>query len=121
MKEKIIEAVDEEWLAKIEDGVMDLTNKIPIEMLARLESQGGKLDFIDTNEIKQECDAPWDINEHVVTHFNRITQAVKQLERAKIKTDEAELFNQAIYTFKQSRELEQALANWDAKDKADQT
>ena len=79
------------------------------------------MDFIDTNEIKQERDTPWDTNEHVVTYFNRVTQAVKQLERAKIRTDEIELLNQALYTFKQSGELEQALVNWDAKDEADQT
>jgi len=46
---------------------------------------------------------------------------VKQLERAKIRTDEIKLLKQALYTFKQSGELEQALVNWDAKDEADQT
>jgi len=46
---------------------------------------------------------------------------VKQLERAKIGIDEIELLNQPLYTFKQSGELEQALVNWDAKDKTDQT
>ena len=116
-----VEAVDEEWLAEIEDEVMGFTNKMPREMLEHLESRGGKMDFIDTNEIKQERDAPWDTNEHVVTYFNRVTQAVKQLERAKIRTDEIELLNQALYTFKQSGELEQALVNWDAKDEAGQT
>ena len=54
-------------------------------------------------------------------NFNRVTQAVKQLERAKIRTYEIELLNQALYTFKQSGELEQALVNWDAKDEANQT
>ena len=106
-----VEAVDEEWLAEIEDEVMGFTNKTPRKIIEHLESRGGKMDFIDTNEIKQERDAPWDTNEHVVTYFNRVTQAVKQLERAKIRTDEIELLNQALYTFKQSEELDQALVN----------
>ena len=96
MKDKIIEAVDKVWLAKIEDEVMGFTNKMLIEMLEHLESRGGNLDFIDTNEIKQERNAPYDTNEYVVTYFNRVTQAIKQLERAKIKIDEIELLNQAL-------------------------
>ena len=48
-------------------------------------------------------------------------QAVKQLERAKIVSDKKELLNQALFTFKQSGELEQAMVNWDALSTADKT
>ena len=33
-----VEAVDEEWLAEIEDEVMGFTNETPREMLEHLES-----------------------------------------------------------------------------------
>ena len=74
-------------MAEIEDELMGFEAKKPIKMLEHLEKRGRTLDFIDTTEIKGERDAPWDGNEHVVTYFNRIEQAVKQLERAKIVTD----------------------------------
>ena len=121
VKDFIVEAVDEEWLAEIEDELMGFEAKTPIEMLEHLEKRGGTLDFIDTTEIKGERDAPWDGNEHVVTYFNRIEQAVKQLERAKIVTDKQELLNQALYTFKESGELEQGLVNWTALAEPDKT
>ena len=64
---------------------------------------------------------PWDINEYAVTYFNRVAKSVKQLDRTNIKTDKTELLHlhQTLYTFKESRELEQVLVNWKAlaKDK----
>ena len=74
----------------------------PIEMSEHLEKRGGMLDFIETQAIKEERDAPWDGVEHPATYFDRVEQAVKQLERAKIVSDKKELLNQALFTFKQS-------------------
>jgi len=94
---------------------MGFESVTPIAMLEHLKKRGGgALDFIDTTENKGERDAPWDENEHVVTYFNQIKQAVKQLEREQIVTDKQELLNQALYTFKESGELEQGLVNWTA-------
>ena len=121
MKDFIVEAVDEEWLSEIEDEVMGFANTTTIDMLKHLESRGGAMDYIDTKEIKKERDDPWDVNEHVVTYFNRVEQAVKQLDRAAITTDKKELLHQALYTFKESGELEQGLVNWIALDKTDHT
>ena len=87
MKDFIVEAVDEEWLAEIEDEVMRFANVTTIDILKHLESRGGTMDYIDTKEIKKERYDPWDVNKHVVTYFNRVEQAVKQLDRAAIQTD----------------------------------
>ena len=46
---------------------------------------------------------------------------MKLLDQANIASDETELMNHDLYTFKQSRELEQGLVNWKAKSKADKT
>ena len=121
MKNFIVEAVDEEWLAEIEDGVMGFLNVTTLEMLKHLEKRGGKIVYIDTKEIKKERDDPWDVNEYVVTYFNRVEQAVKQLDRAAIRTVKTELLHQALYTFKDSGEFERALVNWIILDEADHT
>ena len=121
MKDFIVEAIDDEWLAEIEDEVMGFANMTMIDMLKHLELRGGAMDYVDTKEIKKERDDPWDVNKYVVTYFNRVEQAVKQLDHASIKTDKKELLQQALYTFKESGKLEQGLVNWIALDKTDQT
>ena len=80
MKDFIVDAVDKEWLAEIEDEVMGFTNVTTLEMLKLLEKRGGTIDYIDTKEIKKERDDPWDVNEYVITYFNMVEQAVKQLD-----------------------------------------
>ena len=87
MKDFIVEAIDKELLAEIEDEVMGFANTTMIDMLKHLESRGGAMDYMDTKKIKKEPDVPWDVNKHVVPYFNRVKQAVKQLDRASIKTD----------------------------------
>jgi len=121
MKDFIVETDDEEWLTEIEDRVMGFANVTTLEMLKLLEKRGGTIDYIDTKEIKKERDDPWDVNEYVITYFNRVEQAVKQLDCTSIRTDKTELLHQALYTFKESGELEQALVNWIALDEADHT
>ena len=48
-------------------------------------------------------------------------RTVKQLDQTAIKTDKKELLHQALYTFKESGELEQGLVNWIALVKAEHT
>ena len=87
MKDFITEAVDEDWLAEIEDEVMGFANVTPLEILKHPEKRGGTMSYIDTKDIKKERDDPWDVNIHVVTFVNRVEHAVKILNRAAINTD----------------------------------
>ena len=57
---------------------------------------------------------PWDTTNHVVAYFNRAEKAVKQLDRANIASDKIELLHHYLYTFKESRDLDQALVHWHA-------
>ena len=66
MKDFIVEAVNEEWIANIEDEVMGFTNKTPNEMLDHLYNRRGALEYVNTNEIRKECNAQWDTIEHVM-------------------------------------------------------
>ena len=74
-------------------------------MLKHLEDSGGELDYIDLQELKKERDAPWDTNEHIVKYFTKVDRAVKRAND-KIKVDEKELLANALYTIKESSEME---------------
>ena len=80
MKDFIVKVVDEEWLAEIEDKMMGFTDKTPIEILDHLEKRWGTLYYVNTNEIKKECDALWYTTEHIMAYFNRVKKSVKQLD-----------------------------------------
>ena len=58
MKYFIFKAIEIEWLANIEDEVVRFTNKTPIKMLDHLDKIGGALDYVDTNEVNNNRDAP---------------------------------------------------------------
>ena len=49
MKDFIVEAVNEECIAEIEDEVMGFTNKTTIKILDQIETRGGTLGYVDTN------------------------------------------------------------------------
>ena len=56
VKEKIVEAVDKEWLEEISDDILGFQNKTVQEMLQHLEDRGGKIDYIDIQGMKKERD-----------------------------------------------------------------
>ena len=58
VKEKIAEAVDEEWLEEISDDILGFQNKTFQEMWKHLEDHWGKIDYIAIQAIKKERDAP---------------------------------------------------------------
>ena len=121
LKEKIKEAIDEEWLEEISDEVMEFQNVSILEMLDHLGARGGEIDYIDIQEIKKERDAPWNTNEHIVKYFSNTDRAVKRLKRSKVDTSEKELMSNALYTIKESGEMERALEDWDKKPEAERT
>ena len=119
-KEKIAEAVDEEWLEEISDDILGFQNKTVQEMLKHLEDRGGKIDYIDIQAMKKERDAPWDTNEHIVVYFTKVERVNKRLAK-QYKTDEKELLSNALYTIRESGEMEWALKEWEKKATEDKT
>ena len=90
-------------------------------MLEHLEHRRGDIDYIDIQEMRKERDAPWNTNEHIVTYFSSVQRAVKRLTKAGVNSDEIELLSNALYSIKQSGEMEYALQQWDLKARADRT
>ena len=89
-------------------------------MFEHLVERAGELDYIDLQEMKKEQGAPWDTNEHIVMYFTKVEQAVKRM-KGKIKTDKKELLSNALYTVKESGEVERALRKWEEEDDTDKT
>lgn len=121
VKELIAGAVSEEWLEEIDDETLGFQNVSILEMLEHLENRGGDIDYIDIQDMKKERDAPWNTNEHIVTYFSGVQRAVKRLTKAGVTSDEVELLANALYSIKQSGEMEYALQEWDKKSRADRT
>ena len=121
IKELIAGAVSTEWLEEINDDILEFQNVTCLEMLEHLEDRGGDVDYIDIQEMRKERDAPWNTNEHIVTYFSSVQGAVKRLKKAGVTSDEVELLANALFSIKQSGEMEYALQEWDKKAKADQT
>ena len=121
IKELIAGAVSTEWLEEINDDILEFQKVTCLEMLEHLEDRGGDVDYIDIQEMRKERDAPWNTNEHIVTYFSGVQGAVKRLKKAGVTSDEVELLANALFSIKQSGEMEHALQEWDKKAKADQT
>ena len=120
-KELIAGAVSTEWLEEINDDILEFQKVTCLEMLEHLEDRGGDVDYIDIQEMRKERDAPWNTNEHIVTYFSSVQGAVKRLKKAGVTSSEVELLANALFSIKQSGEMEYALQEWDKKAKADQT
>jgi hypothetical protein len=55
LKDIIIQAVDEDFLLKIEDETLGFLNEMPRSMIIHLQqNQGGALDFADTKTLLTE-------------------------------------------------------------------
>ena len=55
-KDIILEAVDNEYLLKIEEKILGFLNQTPTNMLTHLRNQGGALDFANTKTLLAERD-----------------------------------------------------------------
>jgi len=121
LKDVIIEAVNEDFLLKIEDGTLGFLNEMPRSMINHLQNRGGALDFADTKTLLTERDQEWDASEVPTMYFNRVKKAMKQLTRAGIVSDLKERTDMALNYFKNTGEYDAAVREWEAKPVATKT
>ncbi len=107
MKYIIIEAIDEDFLLKIEDETLGFLNEMPSTMIAHLRNRGGALDFTDTSSLFNERDQEWDAREVPTIYFNRVEKAMQQLTRARIMSDLKERTDMALYYLKKQENMMQ--------------
>jgi hypothetical protein len=53
-KDIILDAVDHEYVLKIEDEILGFLNQTPMEMLTHIRNQDGALDCVDTKTLLAE-------------------------------------------------------------------
>jgi hypothetical protein len=81
LKDIILEAVEHDYLLKIEDNMLGFLNQTPRQMIDHLKVRGGALDFADTKTFLAERDMEWDISKNPQIYFNRVEKAVKTLTK----------------------------------------
>ena len=81
LKDKMEEVVQDDCLAKINDNVITFLIITPLQMIIYLQDPGIALDLINSNAFIAERDAPWANSEQIMTYFDQITWAIKQIHR----------------------------------------
>jgi hypothetical protein len=100
MKDIIQDAVEADYLLKIEDETLGFLNQTPRQMLDHLHNRGGALDFADTKTLLAERDAEWNVSEVPQLYFNRVEKAMRGLTRAGINSDLNECRDMALFYLK---------------------
>jgi hypothetical protein len=111
----ILEAVNHEYLLKIEDKIFGFLNQTPNDMLIHLQNQGGALDFADIKTLLAERDGEWNASEVPQIYFNRLEKAIQGLTRTGILSNLNECQNMALYYFKASGEFDAAVREWEQR------
>jgi hypothetical protein len=121
MKDIIQDAVEADYLLKIEDEALGFLNQTPRQMLNHLRNRGGALDFADTKTLLAERDTEWNVSEVPQLYFNRVEKAMQGLTRAGINSDLNERRDMVIFYLKATGEFDAAVREWEAKPAADKT
>ena len=108
-KDLILEAVDNEYLIKIEHDTLGYLNVTPRQMIEHLLTRGGALDFADTKDLLAEQDGEWNVTENPQIYFNRVEKAIKGLRRNGITSDLNERRDIALFQLKTTGEFNPAV------------
>ena len=64
LKDKILKAVEHDYLMEIEDDTLGFLNQTFKQMIDHLKARVGALDFADTKTLLAERDLEWDLSEN---------------------------------------------------------
>ena len=121
MKDIIQDAVEADYLLKIEDEALGFLNQTPQQMLNHLRNRGGALDFADTKTLLAERDTEWNVSKVPQLYFNRVEKAMRGLTRAGITSDLNERRDMVLFYVKATGEFDAAVREWEAKPAAEKT
>ena len=82
LRNKIIKAVNPEWLEGIRHTTVGFTHLTPKDMLDHLKLGGVLVDYMDVSEITSRLLEQWDGSENPATRFARDDQLERQLVKA---------------------------------------
>ena len=121
LKDRILKAIDEDFLLELKEEGIAYLNVTPLQMLTHLRDRWGTMDFIDVTALLAECDAPWIAAEVPQKYFNRIEKARKKLARANVQVDERAMMAKALKSFKDAGDFDAAIREWEVRPAATQT
>ena len=121
LRNKIIKAIDGEWLEGIRHSTVGFTHKTPFEMLEHLRQGGILVDYLDVAEITSRLLEQWDGSENPASRFARDDQLERQLVKAGLPDQQALRLALAQTFAKNSGEYDAYLREFKRKPIADQT
>jgi hypothetical protein len=123
LKDIIINAVEGDFLLKMEDETLGFLNKTPRGIITHLQNRGGELEFANTKTLLllTKRDQEWDASEVPTLYFNQVETAMKQLTHAGMPLDLKETTDTALYYLKSTGEFDAAVHEWKAKSAATKT
>jgi hypothetical protein len=79
LKDKILEAIDEEFLLELRQGIIGYQMVMARQMIDHLRKRGGGLDYVDIMKIRKERDEQWNCTENPATYFAKVEKNVHLL------------------------------------------
>ena len=121
VRRKIVESIDDEWLAEIKSETMGFNHLHPKAIMKHLRDVGGTLDHMDVTELTTNLYKEWDGVETPAAHFARGDKYERQLLKAGQKKNPELRLAFAMTHFKADGDFEAALREWDALNKSAKT
>lgn len=124
LKDKILGAVDEEFLLELRQGVFGYQKVTARQMINHLRKRGGGLDHVDIMKIRKERDEPWDCTENPATYFARVEKNVHLLSLVTptpIHTDMTEKMMTVLAAASGSGLFNAAIREWEQKPEREKT
>lgn len=124
LKDKILEAVDNEYLLELKQGVFGYQKVTARDMLDHLRKRGGEMDHNDILKIRKERDEPWNGIETPAAYFARVEKNVKLLALATptpITTDMTEQMMSVLNAFAETGQFDAAVREWERKPTSEKT
>jgi hypothetical protein len=118
LRDKIIEAIDEEFLLELRQGVLGYQKVTARQMINHLRKRGGGLDHVDVMKIRKERDEPWDCTENPAAYFARVEKNVHLLSLVAptpIVTDMTERMMAVLSALTESGIFNVAVREWEQK------
>lgn len=121
LRDMIVEAVPEQYLAELQDPYLGLSHKSLLEIMEHLEKATGSYEDWDVMELDDLLKIAWTVDISPALYFAEQDKIKRQLKKAGISVDENLLLRRMKANVEACNEFEVALAEWEKKPEADQT
>lgn len=118
LKDKILEAVDNEYLFELKQGIFEYQKIMARAMIDHFCKWGSEMDHVNMMKIWKERDKPWNGIETLATYFARVKKNVKLLALAMPKpivTDMTKQMMSVLSAFAETGHFNTAVREWERK------